>query len=152
MIENKTKIYALIALAISGVLLTANVGFNILSIQPGQVKGLHYQLINPSAFKHLSTQWNSFSRIDVTKQIHYQNNNNNTDNTGRSKALAAIAIDADADTPIFRWNGSISDLQWMKQYMDYMPYEITAVATTKTATNSNSSSSATTTTTTTTTT
>jgi hypothetical protein len=84
----------------------------------------------------LSTQWNSFSRIDVTKQIHYQNNNN-TDNTGRSKALAAIAIDADADTPIFRWNGSLSDLQWMKQYMDYMPYEITI---TKTSTNSNSSS------------
>src|SRR5919199_1926989 len=143
-IENKTKIYVLIAFAISAILLSLNIGFNMLAIQPGEVKGLHYQLINPSAFKHLSTQWNSFSRIDVTKQIHYQNNNNNTDNTGRSKALAAIAIDADADTPIFRWNGSISDLQWMKQYMDYMPYEITTVATTKTTTNSNSSSSSTT--------
>ncbi|MFL6378111.1 MAG: hypothetical protein ACJ72R_11690, partial [Nitrososphaeraceae archaeon] len=124
-IENKTKVYALIALAISGVLLTANVGFNILSIQPGEVKGLHYQLINPSAFKHLSTQWNSFSRIDVTKQMHYQNTGN-ADNTGRSRTLAAIVIDADADTPIFRWNGSIADIQWLKQYMDYMPFEISS--------------------------
>src|SRR5919198_1134510 len=122
-IGNKTKVYALIALAISGVLLTANMALNILAVQPGEVKGLHYQLANPSAFKHLSTQWNSFSRIDVTKQMHYQNTGN-ADNTGRSRTLAAIAIDADADTPIFRWNGSISDIQWLKQYMDYLPYEV----------------------------
>ena len=79
MIENKTKICALIAFAFSVILLSLNIGFNIVAIQPGEVKGLHYQLTNPSAFKHLSTQWNSFSRIDVTKQIQYQNNNNNTD-------------------------------------------------------------------------
>jgi hypothetical protein len=127
-IENKTRFYALLVLVISGVLLIVNMGSNILAIQPGEVKGLHYQLTNP-AFKHLSTQWNSFSRIDVTKQMYYHNNNNinnNADNTGRSKALAAIAIDADADTPIFKWNGSMSDIQWMKEYMDYMPYEISS--------------------------
>ena len=123
-IENKTRFYALLVLVISGVLLFVDMGSNILAIQPGEVKGLHYQLTNP-AFKHLSTQWNSFSRIDVTKQMYYQNNNN-AENTGRSKALAAIAIDADADTPIFKWNGSMSDIQWMKEYMDYMPYEITS--------------------------
>src|SRR5919197_3406044 len=39
-IGNKTKVYALIALAISGVLLTTNVGLNILAIQPGEVQGL----------------------------------------------------------------------------------------------------------------
>src|ERR687886_336571 len=122
-IENKTRFCALLALVISGVLLIVNTGSNILAIQPGEVKGLHYQLINP-AFKHLSTQWNSLSRIDVTKQMYFQNSNNNADNNGRSKALAAIAIDADADTPIFKWNGSMSDIQWMKDYMDYMPYEI----------------------------
>src|ERR687886_2985701 len=124
-IENKTRFCALLALVISGVLLIVNTGSNILAIQPGEVKGLHYQLINP-AFKHLSTQWNSLSRIDVTKQMYFQNSNNNADNNGRSKALAAIAIDADADTPIFKWNGSMSDIQWMKDYMDYMPYEISS--------------------------
>src|SRR5919199_93756 len=124
-IENKTRFCALLALVISGVLLFVNTGSNILAIQPGEVKGLHYQLINP-AFKHLSTQWNSFSRIDVTKQMYFQNSNNNADNNGRSKALAAIAIDADADTPIFKWNGSIADIQWLKNFMDYMPYEISS--------------------------
>jgi len=125
-IENKTRICALLALVISGVLLLVNTGSNILAIQPGEVKGLHYQLTNP-AFKHLSTQWNSFSRIDVTKQMYFHNNsNNNNNNNGRSKALAAIAIDADADTPIFKWNGSMSDIQWMKEYMDYIPYEISS--------------------------
>src|ERR671932_1398721 len=127
-IENKTRFYALLVLVISGTLLFVNMSFNILAIQPGEVKGLHYQLTNP-AFRHLSTQWNSFSRIDVTKQMYYQNNNNNdnkSDDTGRSKALAAVAIDADADTPIFKWNGSMSDIRWMKQYMDYIPYEISS--------------------------
>jgi hypothetical protein len=57
---------------------------------------------------------------------HNNNNNNKADDTGRSKALAAIAIDADADTPIFKWNGSRSDIEWMKQYMDYIPYEISS--------------------------
>jgi hypothetical protein len=125
--ENKTRFYALLVLVISGTLLFVNISFNILAIQPGEVKGLHYQLTNP-AFRHLSTQWNSFSRIDVTKQLYYHNNNNNNkaDDTGRSKALAAIAIDADADTPIFKWNGSIADIQWLKNFMDYIPYEISS--------------------------
>jgi hypothetical protein len=44
--------------------------------------------------------------------------------------LAAIIIDADAVTPVFRWNGSSSshaasiENLWFKQYMDYLPYEI----------------------------
>jgi hypothetical protein len=104
---------------VSAILLATNAGSTILAIQPGEIKGLHYQLTNPSIFKHLSTQWNSFSRIDVTKQMSYHNNS-----TGRSKTLAQIAIDADADTPVFKWNGSISDIQWLKNFMDYMPYEI----------------------------
>lgn len=121
-IENKIKLYGIIVLAASTVLLAANSGSNIIAIKPGENKGLHYQLSKPSEFEHLSTQWNSFSRIDVTRQIHHQNIDN--DNTGRSRALAAIAIDADADTPVFKWNGSSADLLWMKKYMDYLPFEI----------------------------
>jgi hypothetical protein len=124
-IGNKIRSYAFIAFAASAILLATNAGSTILAIQPGEIKGLHYQLTNPSIFKHLSTQWNSFSRIDVTKQMNYHNNDN-ADNTGRSKTLAQIAIDADADTPVFRWNGSNSDLQWLKNFMDYMPYEISS--------------------------
>jgi Spermine/spermidine synthase domain len=118
-IENKIRSYAFIVFVVSAILLATNAGSTILAIQPGEIKGLHYQLTNPSIFKHLSTQWNSFSRIDVTKQMSYHNNS-----TGRSKTLAQIAIDADADTPVFKWNGSISDIQWLKNFMDYMPYEI----------------------------
>src|ERR671927_625200 len=124
-IGNKIRSYAFIAFAASAILLATNAGSTILAIQPGEIKGLHYQLTNPSIFKHLSTQWNSFSRIDVTKQINYHNNGN-ADNTGRSKSLAQIAIDADADTPVFRWNGSNSDLQWLKNFMASMPYEISS--------------------------
>ena len=91
---------------------------------------MHYQLAKPLEFQHLSTQWNSFSRIDVTRQIRHDYNteaallNNSTENTGRSKALASIIIDADADTPVFRWNGSYHDISWVRQYMDYLPYEL----------------------------
>ena len=128
-IGNKIKFYGIIVLSVSAILLATNtaVGHNhILAIQPGQNKGLHYQLAKPSMFEHLSTQWNSFSRIDVTRGIynHSTGNNNNNDDAGRSRSLAAIAIDADADTPVLRWNGSTADIQWLKEFMDYMPYEI----------------------------
>ena len=129
-IENKVKIYGAIILASATVLLAFNISSNFFAIEPGISKGLHYQLAKPLEFQHLSTQWNSFSRIDVTRQIRHDYNteaallNNSTENTGRSKALASIVIDADADTPVFRWNGSYNDISWVRQYMDYLPYEL----------------------------
>ena len=129
-IENKVKIYGAIVLASATILLVFNISSNFFAIEPGTSKGLHYQLAKPLEFQHLSTQWNSFSRIDVTRQIRHDYNtetallNNSTENTGRSKALASIIIDADADTPVFRWNGSYHDISWVRQYMDYLPYEL----------------------------
>ena len=129
-IENKVKIYGMICLGAAAILLAINIDSNVLAIEPGISKGLYYQLAKPSEFQHLSTQWNSFSRIDVTRQTHHNINaedaslNNSTENTGRSRALASIVIDADADTPVFRWNGSSNDISWVRQYMDYLPYEL----------------------------
>ena len=97
---------------------------DLISIKPGEKKGLHYQLSNPSNFEHLFTEWNSFSRIDVTRQLHNTTQSQSFDASGRSRALAAIAIDADADTPVIRWNGTLQDLEWIKRYMDFLPYEI----------------------------
>jgi predicted membrane-bound spermidine synthase len=122
-IENKIKLSGIIVLAASAILLATNTDANILAIKPGENKGLHYQLEKPSEFEHLSTQWNSFSRIDVTRQLHPQDSDDD-DNNGRSRALSAIAIDADADTPVFKWNGSSADLVWLKKFMDYLPFEI----------------------------
>ena len=97
---------------------------DLISIKPGEKKGLHYQLSNPSNFEHLFTEWNSFSKIDVTRQLHNTTQSQSFDASGRSRALAAIAIDADADTPVIRWNGTLQDLEWIKRYMDFLPYEI----------------------------
>jgi predicted membrane-bound spermidine synthase len=41
-----------------------------------------------------------------------------------SHELASIIIDADAATPIYRWDGSQSDIAWIQKYMDYLPYEM----------------------------
>jgi predicted membrane-bound spermidine synthase len=129
-IESKAKIYGIIILGSAALLLAFNVSFNVFAIEPGISKGLHYQLAKPSEFQHLSTEWNSFSRIDVTRQIHHDYNaettstNSSMVDTGRSNVLASIAIDADADTPVFRWNGSYNDLAWIREYMDYLPYEL----------------------------
>ncbi len=107
-----TVISGIVVLFISSVLLIANIESNALSIKPGENKGLHRILLDPSTRQDLlSTKWNSFSRIDVIN------------NTG-ARQIASILIDADALTPILKWNGSTSDLQWLKEYMDYMPYEI----------------------------
>src|ERR671910_1313729 len=129
-IEKKVRIYGILVLGSAAILLVINVGSNVFAIEPGISKGLHYQLAKPLEFQHLSTQWNSFSRIDVTRQTHHNYNteaasyNNGTENTGRSKALASIIIDADADTPVFQWNGSLNDVSWVRQYMDYFPFEL----------------------------
>jgi Spermine/spermidine synthase domain len=117
-IGNKTLFFGMIIVsAVSGLLVVNIINSNILAIPPGENKGLARQ-IGDSSIKHLSTEWNSFSRVDVTS------------NTKDSKVLASIIIDADAVTPIFRWNSSSSsaaaeaDNRWIKKYMDYMPYEI----------------------------
>lgn len=129
-IENNLKIYGIMVFGSAAILLVINIDFNVFAIEPGISKGLYYQLAKPQEYQHLSTQWNSFSRIDVTKQTHHNYNNEaafqntSSENTGRSKALASIIIDADADTPVFGWNGSSSDISWVRQYMDYLPFEL----------------------------
>jgi Spermine/spermidine synthase domain len=111
---------------------------SIFEIKPGMSKGLYYQLNHPSEFQHLSEEWNSFSRVDVTRKLGKQDNNNNSSFDGSSNSsssaadtvnatpheLASIIIDADAATPIYRWDGSQSDIAWIQKYMDYLPYEM----------------------------
>nr|MDQ6866553.1 hypothetical protein [Thermoproteota archaeon] len=115
--EKKPASYGFIVLCVSAVLLAANLHSNILAIQPGDSKGLRYLLANPAGYTDASTKWNSFSRIDVVKHT------GDIRKTG-FRDLASILIDADALTPILKWNGSSSDRQWLKGYMDYMPYEM----------------------------
>jgi hypothetical protein len=106
--------YGFIVLIVCTGLLAYNMHFNILAIQPGVNKGLRYL---PSGYSDISTKWNSFSRIDIVKHTHDIRKSGFRD-------LASILIDADALTPILKWNGSLSDRQWLKTFMDYMPYEI----------------------------
>jgi hypothetical protein len=114
--EGKVILYGLIVLVAFTVLLSANLQVPaVFSIPPGENKGLHYELTNSSLYDHV-THWNSFSRIDVDRH--------NEDVNGSSRLLARIIIDGDAGTPVFRWNGSSVHDLWLKQYMDFMPYEI----------------------------
>src|SRR5918999_1664541 len=160
--ENRVKVLAAITFSGLMILLIVNsaTSMNIFEIKPGMSKGLYYQLNHPSEFQHLSEEWNSFSRVDVTRKIGKQegdNNNNilnstlaiggskqnnnsnssdgssNNNNNGLTVAgidnatpheLASIIIDADAATPIYRWNGSQSDIASIQKYMDYLPYEM----------------------------
>ncbi len=126
------RIKMLAGIVLAGTLLVPIVGnvsaFDAFEVHPGNNKGLYYQLKDPERFEHLSKEWNSFSRIDVTRETKVKNSTlNNYDSREDSRELAAIIIDADAGTPIFRWNGSQSDLVWMQKYMDYLPYEMKKV-------------------------
>ena len=157
-LQNRVKVLAAITFSGIMILLIVNTAssINIFDIKPGMSKGLYYQLNHPSEFQHLSEEWNSFSRVDVTRKIgkqegdnnilnstlaiggSKQNNNSNisdgsSNNNGLTVAgidnaapheLASIIIDADAATPIYRWNGSQSDIAWIQKYMDYLPYEM----------------------------
>jgi predicted membrane-bound spermidine synthase len=142
--RNRLNLFAAITFVGLAILLIVNNVSNIgiFEIKPGVSKGLYYQISHPSEFEHLSEEWNSFSRVDVSRKLITQednnildsgsnnNNNNNaittaadTDSDSR-RELASIIIDADAATPIFRWNGSQSDLAWIQKYMDYLPYKM----------------------------
>src|ERR671914_2146283 len=155
--RNRLNVFSAITFSCLTILLIVNStsSLNIFEINPGISKGLYYQLNHPSEFQHLSEEWNSFSRVDVTRKIgkqeadnnilssslpvgsNKQNNNSNSsdgsNNNGVTVAdmdnatpheLASIIIDADAATPIYRWNGSQSDIAWIQKYMDYLPYEM----------------------------
>jgi predicted membrane-bound spermidine synthase len=121
LIGKRTRLYLIIAIGITILLTVSNIAGlnNIVSIEPGENKILHYRLAD-SSFLHIGTLWNSFSRVDVTEQPSMKDE---TD-TSRKKVIASILIDADADTPIYGWNGSISNLEWIKGYMDFLPYEM----------------------------
>lgn len=158
-VKPRNRLNVLSAITFSGLMILLIVNSasstNILEIKPGISKGLYYQLTHPSEFQHLSEEWNSFSRVDVTHKIGKQeedknilnstpptvsskqnSNNNSSDrssNSGVTAAdmdnatpheLASIIIDADAATPIYRWDGSQSDISWIQKYMDYLPYEM----------------------------
>lgn len=123
LIEKRTKYYVIITFGVAVVLLVSNIAGlnNIVSIEPGENKILHYRLAD-SSFQHVGTIWNSFSRIDVTEQPSMKDEID----MSRKKVIASILIDADADTPIYGWNGSVSDLEWIKGYMDFLPYEMSS--------------------------
>src|SRR5215203_2034362 len=155
--QNRVNVFAAITFSGLMILLIVNSAssINIFEIKPGMSKGLYYQLNHPSEFQHLSEEWNSFSRVDVTRKIGKQEvdnnilnstlpiasskqNNNSNSSDGSSDGgvtgaamdnatpheLASIIIDADAATPIYRWDGSQSDIAWIQKYMDYLPYEM----------------------------
>src|SRR5919106_1264921 len=76
---------------------------------------------------------NSTLPIASSKQNNNSNSSDGNSNGGVTVAdmdnatpheLASIIIDADAATPIYRWNGSQSDIAWIQKYMDYLPYEM----------------------------
>lgn len=157
----RNRLNVLSAITFSGLLILLIVNsassLSIFEIKPGMSKGLYYQLNHPSEFQHLTEEWNSFSRVDVTRKIgkqdEYKNilnstsstvsgkqnyNNSSSDSSSKSgiaavaaatdnatsHELASIIIDADAATPIYRWDGSQSDVAWIQRYMDYLPYEM----------------------------
>jgi predicted membrane-bound spermidine synthase len=118
---NNTKLYAILVLGGTSILTIAYIfGYtSILSVEPGENKSLNERLADPS-IQYMPPIWNSFSRIDVTQNSTMKYD----DDPNKKNVLASILIDADADTPVYNWNGSVSDLQWIKNYMDFLPYEI----------------------------
>jgi hypothetical protein len=118
----KNRLNLLSAVAFLGltILLIVNItsSTNIFEIRPGVSKGLYYQLNHPSEYQHLSEEWNSFSRVDVTRKIDNreegknipsspyssassnQNNNTNVNSNDESNnnSVTAVADDSDNTT------------------------------------------------------
>jgi predicted membrane-bound spermidine synthase len=78
---HRNRLNAFSAITCSGLIIllivNSNFSMNIFEIKPGMSKGLYYQLNHPSEYQHLSEEWNSFSRVDVTRRIDHQQENEN---------------------------------------------------------------------------
>jgi predicted membrane-bound spermidine synthase len=126
-VKPQNRVNVLAAITFSGLMIlfilnTAS-SINIFEIKPGMSKGLYYQLNHPSEFQHLSEEWNSFSRVDVTHKIARQEAvdsilnttlpiasskqyNNNGSNSSDISSDGAITI-ADTDNAMFHELASI---------------------------------------------
>jgi hypothetical protein len=120
-VKPQNRLNLLSAITFSGLMILLIVNstssVNFFEIKPGVSKGLYYQLNHPSEFQHLSEEWNSFSRVDVTRKIGKQeedknilsstigttsitasskqnNNNNNNSSSSSSSDNAADTDDA----------------------------------------------------------
>ena len=115
-VKPRNRLNVLSAITFSGltILLIVNStsSVNIFEIKPGMSKGLYYQLSHPLEFQHLSEEWNSFSRVDVTRKIAKQevdknilsstpptasskqdNSNSSSDRSSNSGVTAAADMD-----------------------------------------------------------
>jgi hypothetical protein len=111
-----TRKRKLITLGLVGLLVLAtvfcgNLENPFLNISNAPTKEMYTTLESNSNLKKVLTEWNSLSRIDVLEG--YGGN-----------VLATIYIDADASTEVIRWDGNVDSLQYMKQSMDILPYNL----------------------------
>ncbi len=106
----------LIALSIVGLTITASIFLNntqhsSLSVSNAPGKTLFRTLEANPELRLVLTKWNSFSRVDVVEGSLGQD-------------LAIIFIDADATTEVLRWDGTLQSAQYLKQTMDFLPYNL----------------------------
>ncbi|MDQ3847738.1 MAG: hypothetical protein M3261_02140 [Thermoproteota archaeon] len=89
--QNRLKVVSSIAFTCVLLLFIVNniASINIFEIKPGMSKGLYYQLNHPSEFEHLSEQWNSFSRVDVTRKISKEQEGINKNIVEKNPSLAS---------------------------------------------------------------
>jgi hypothetical protein len=80
-VKPRNRLNLLSAITFAGLmillLVNSTSSMNIFEIKPGVSKGLYYQLNHPFEFQHLSEEWNSFSRVDVTRKIVNQEEDKN---------------------------------------------------------------------------
>src|SRR5919108_4233960 len=99
--QNRLNLFAVITFAGLVILLIVNSvsSIDIFEIKPGVSKGLYYQLSHPSEFDHLSEEWNSFSRVDISHKIIKQEDNNVLGGGGSAVAITPTSTtDTDTDS------------------------------------------------------
>jgi spermidine synthase len=109
--KRKLVAMSLIGLVILPTVLIVNMQTPFLNISNAPTKGLFTTIKGNQNLKIVLTRWNSFSRIDVVEGF-----------TGN--VVAAIFIDASASTTVWRWNGTIQDLNRFNDSLEILPYRL----------------------------
>lgn len=106
----KILVLALVMSMATASVLVLNTQTGFLNVTNAPTKGMFRILQENPDLKISATKWNSFSRIDVIEKPN------------DALVLAEIFIDGDASTPICRFNGNLTSMTWLKQWMPYLPY------------------------------
>jgi spermidine synthase len=107
--KRKTTTLSVIVLIVTSAFFAANVQSSSINVLSAPDKPMYRLLQNRPELRVSFTKWNSFSRVDVVEGFE-------------GAHIATIYVDAGASTDVYKWDGQVESLQYLKDTIGFLPY------------------------------